>query len=86
MPGFALHLTAARFYVECLPESDPLKHSVKFQNDFYVGNLLPDVGRDKSVSHFHAPEFQDRVMEWPKLRTFYLQYPDYMSDMETIPA
>ena len=80
MPGFILHLTATRFYLEYLSDSDPLKHSAQLQNDFYVGNLLPDVGKDKAVSHFRDPNFRDRMLEWPKPQWFCQKYPEYMSD------
>ena len=80
MPGFILHLTAARFYLEYLSDSDPLKHSAQLQNDFYVGNLLPDVGKDKAVSHFRDPNFRDRMLEWPKPQWFCQKYLEYMSD------
>lgn len=81
MPGFILHLTAARFYLEYLSDSDPLKHFAQLQNDFYVGNLLPDVGKDKAVSHFRDPNFRDRILEWPKPQWFCQKYPEYMSDL-----
>ena len=80
MPGFILHLTAARFYLEYLSDSDPLKHSAQLQNDFYAGNLLPDARKDKAVSHFRDLNFRDRMLEWPKLQWFCQKYLEYMSD------
>lgn len=80
MPGFILHLTAARFYLEYLSDSDPLKHSAQLQNDFYAGNLLPDARKDKAVSHFRDLNFRDRMLEWPKPQWFCQKYLEYMSD------
>lgn len=36
--------------------------------------------KDKAVSHFRDPAFQNRMLEWPKPKWFCQKYPDYMSD------
>ena len=48
MPGYILHLTAARMYLDHLQSEDSLCCDPKQQNDFFAGNLLPDSVRDKS--------------------------------------
>ena len=51
MPGYILHLTAAKMFW------DRAKNQKLYnENDFYVGNLLPDATSDKRVSHFRSPE------------------------------
>ena len=36
----------------------------KKQNDFYIGNLLPDAVSPKKRSHFYDPAFLDRMIFW----------------------
>ena len=64
MPGYILHLTAARMYLDHLPSEDSLCCDPKQQNDFFAGNLLPDSVREKSRSHFRDPAYRDRMIEW----------------------
>ena len=45
MPGYILHLTAAKIFLNNHPNQI-------CENDFLLGNLLPDAVKDKSESHF----------------------------------
>ena len=74
MPGYILHLTAARMYLDQLPPDDPLRCDPKQQNDFFAGNLIPDSVRDKSRSHFRDPAYIDRMIEWPHPDRFLQKY------------
>lgn len=74
MPGYILHLTAARMYIDHLPPADPLRCDPKQQNDFFAGNLIPDSVRDKSRSHFRDPAYIDRMIEWPHPDRFLQKY------------
>ena len=76
MPGYILHLTAARMYLDQLPPDDPLRCDPKQQNDFFAGNLIPDSVRDKSRSHFRDPAYIDRMIEWPHPDRFLQKYRD----------
>lgn len=80
MPGYILHLTAARMYLDHLPSEDSLCCDPKQQNDFFAGNLLPDSVREKSRSHFRDPAYRDRMIEWPHPERFRRKYCDLMSD------
>lgn len=80
MPGYILHLTAARMYLENLPASDPLKNSAEAENDFFIGNLLPDAVTDKRWSHFRNPDYKDRMMIWPRPELFLEKYRDRMEE------
>lgn len=80
MPGYILHLTAARMYLDHLPSEDSLCCDLKQQNDFFAGNLLPDSVREKSRSHFRDPAYRDRMIEWPHPERFRRKYCDLMSD------
>lgn len=80
MPGYILHLTAARMYLDYLPSEDSLCCDLKQQNDFFAGNLLPDSVREKSRSHFRDPAYRDRMIEWPHPERFRRKYCDLMSD------
>ena len=86
MPGYILHLTAAKMYLDRLtyedPE-DPLCTDPKQQNDFYIGNLLPDTvtSREaKAVSHFRDPAYKECMMEWPHPDRFIEKYSDRMGE------
>lgn len=80
MPGYILHLTAARMYLDHLPPVDPLCCDPKQQNDFFAGNLLPDSVQEKSRSHFRDPAYRDRMIEWPHPEQFQRKYRDFASD------
>ena len=86
MPGYILHLTAAKMCLDRLtyedPE-DPLCTDPKQQNDFYIGNLLPDTvtSREaKAVSHFRDPAYKECMMEWPHPDRFIEKYVDRMGE------
>lgn len=74
MPGYILHLAAARIYLNKIVDIDRIKFDKKSENDFYVGNLLPDTAKDKKYSHFRDPEYQDRMIEWPHPKRFWNKY------------
>lgn len=80
MPGYILHLAAARMYLDHLPSEDPLSFDPIQQNDFFAGNLLPDSVRDKSRSHFRDPAYRDRMIEWPHPDWFRQKYRNLMRD------
>lgn len=80
MPGYILHLTAAKMFLETLPDTDPLRRCADLQNDFYIGNLLPDAVADKTESHFRDPRYLDRMIVWPRPEEFRRKYPDHMHE------
>lgn len=80
MPGYILHLTAAKIYLNTLSQSDPLYTEPSLQNEFYIGNLLPDAVSDKSGSHFRDPAYRDYIIEWPRPEKFREKYSDHMDD------
>ena len=85
MPGYILHLTAAKMYLDSILNKnpdDPLCRDPQQQNDFYIGNLLPDSTKGyeaKAVSHFRDPAYRDRMMEWPHPGRFAGKYADRMN-------
>lgn len=77
MPGYILHLTAAKILLE--------KYDLPVnQNDFFVGNLLPDVGKDKSKSHFRSEERKGKMVEYPEVELFREKYHDLMNDSSVL--
>lgn len=80
MPGYILHLTAAKMYLDALPDTDPLSRCADWQNDFYIGNLMPDAVADKTESHFRDPRYLDRMVVWPRPEEFRRKYRDHMQD------
>lgn len=67
MPGFILHLTAAKILL------DKYKLPVD-ENAFYIGNLLPDSSKDKARTHFRAKERYGKMVEYPELDQFLEKY------------
>lgn len=86
MPGYILHLTAAKMYLDRLineTAGDLLCRDPKQQNDFYIGNLLPDSVEGhaaKAVSHFRDPAYRECMMEWPHPDRFISKYADRMDE------
>lgn len=78
MPGYVLHLTAARMYLDRLPADDPICADRTAQNDFFVGNLLPDTVKAKRRSHFRLSQYEDRMMIWPHPELFRGKYRNLM--------
>lgn len=82
MPGYVLHLTAAKMCVDRLKsqrsDSPVNARSRTWENGFYAGNLLPDVTSCKEQSHFRDPQYRDCLIRWPKPRKFLDKYRDRM--------
>lgn len=78
MPGYILHLTAAKMFWDKVKDKNLYN-----ENDFYVGNLLPDTRSDKKVSHFRNPEYYGNMIEYPDLDMFLAKYKKSLSDSVT---
>lgn len=77
MPGFILHLTAAKMLL------DKLDNSIN-QNDFFIGNILPDTVSDKSMSHFRSPARYGQRIEYPELEPFWDKYKFLLQDSSVL--
>lgn len=77
MPGFILHLTAAKMVL------DKLDNSIN-QNDFFVGNILPDTVPDKLISHFRSPARCGQRIEYPELDSFLNKYESLLGDSSVL--
>lgn len=75
MPGYILHLTAAKMFW-----NQAKNQKLYNENDFYVGNLLPDATSDKKVSHFRNPAFYGNMIEYPDLDLFLDKYRNHLKD------
>ena len=75
MPGYILHLTAAKMFW-----NQAKNRKLYNENDFYVGNLLPDATSDKRISHFRNPEYYENMIEYPDLDMFLSKYRDCLHD------
>ncbi len=80
MPGYILHLTAARMYLDIQPSESRIRKDAGWQNDFFIGNLLPDTVKRKDRSHFRDPAYCDRMMEWPHPDLFIRKYANRMKE------
>lgn len=77
MPGYILHLTAAKMALDMIGKSD---WDYKMKNAFYVGNLLPDTVRGKTASHFRNPKHRGAMVEYPDLEMFLAKYRPLLKD------
>ena len=77
MPGFILHLTAAKILLN--------KYNLPVdENAFYIGNLLPDTVEDKSKSHFRSEKYFDRMIQSPQLQLFLDKYGSLLNDSSVL--
>lgn len=73
MPGFIIHLAAAKLALKKL--DGRINH-----NNFLVGNLAPDVFKEKTASHFRHPSRYGKRIEYPDLDMFLEKYAHLLSD------
>ena len=76
MPGFILHITAARMLFDKLTDTC---HTIDFDS-FQVGNLIADSVSDKTYSHFRHPDRNEKLMVYPDLDLFLNKYGHLLSD------
>ena len=57
MPGYILHLTSARMFLDRLPAESPYRSDPQMRNDFYIGSLLPDAVSPKTHPTFMIRNF-----------------------------
>lgn len=74
MPGFVLHMTAAKILTDLLSDTHTLNTNFNMRNAFYLGNLLPDMSINKQNSHFQNPTHQNDVLRVPDLNLFLSKY------------
>ena len=75
MPGYILHITAAKMLFDHLQTVCEVTVSDTIDHDaFQVGNLIPDSVTDKTFSHFRHPARQEKLMVYPDLDLFLDKY------------
>lgn len=83
MPGFILHMTAAKMLFDKI-HSDKVRSDKTCSdidvNAFQVGNLIPDSVSDKTFSHFRHPRRQDKLIVYPDLDLFLAKYNSLLAD------
>lgn len=87
MPGYILHLTAAKMLLEQLQKVDIEFADAKVQNDFLVGSLLPDTvnsNEEKNFSHFRNSMFHGNMVEYPDLDLFLKKYHKLLKDFSCL--
>lgn len=75
MPGYILHLAAAKIATETCAK---LKG---FEEAFWLGSLMPDTVKEKSGSHFRNPMYHGNMIEYPDLPLFLKKYAHLMEDI-----
>lgn len=73
MPGYILHLTAAKILLNKIPKE-------LSENNFLLGNLLPDVEKNKVVSHFQNPRNNSKILRYPDLDDFVKKYRNLLEE------
>lgn len=81
MPGYILHLTAAKMAMDMLKESN---WDSKMKNEFYIGSLLPDTVTDKTASHFRNPKHRGAMVEYPDLEMFLEKYEQLLENKSVL--
>lgn len=66
MPGYIVHLTAAKIWMEQKKKPD----SGEWMEKFLIGNLLPDAVEDKNLTHFRDPRTEGNRVQYPELDVF----------------
>lgn len=66
MPGYIVHLTAAKLWMEQKKKQD----SKEWMEKFLIGNLLPDAAEDKNTTHFRDPKTDGNRVQYPELDIF----------------
>lgn len=80
MPGYILHLTAAKMFLKRMNKEHILEMNKQDENDFLIGNLLPDTTKIKARSHFRNPKYYDRMVEYPETSWFVQKYQNILQD------
>ena len=73
MPGYILHLTAGKIL------SNKTSKELS-ENNFLLGNLLPDVERNKIISHFQDPRNNSKILRYPDLDRFIKKYRNLLEE------
>lgn len=66
MPGYIVHLTAAKLWIEQRKE----KYDEEWMQKFLIGNLLPDAVEDKETTHFRNPDTKGNSVRYPEIADF----------------
>lgn len=80
MPGYILHLTAAKMALDMVEQMNIVSLNAEQKNAFLIGNLLPDTVKNKEASHFRNPKYKQNMVEYPDLKLFRKKYLSILSD------
>lgn len=82
MPGFAIHLSVAKEIVRLLSESSLAQWSDRDIDEFYIGNILPDVKKTKKLSHYWGGKQMNYILRIPDLDKFLKDYSSRLLDKQ----
>lgn len=81
MPGFILHMAAARMLFDKWEKARSSSERTFIDcNSFQVGTLIPDSVTDKTFSHFRHPDRSKKLIVYPDLDLFLKKYRQLLSD------
>lgn len=84
MPGYILHMTSARMFLDRMEKQNRESMNEQQKNAFLVGNLLPDTVKDKKASHFRNPKHSKNMIEYPDLEMFLEKYQPILDDISCL--
>ncbi|MEY8509841.1 hypothetical protein AALA78_16740 [Lachnospiraceae bacterium 42-17] len=84
MPGFAIHLSVAKEVIRLIAESELDQWTDTEIEEFYIGNLLPDIKKSKKLSHFWGGIQMRYIIRMPDLDKFFSSYPVKFSNKRNL--
>lgn len=74
MPGFVIHLSVAKEVIRLVTQYGPVQWNAKEIEEFYIGNLLPDIKPPKKLSHYWGGKQMHEIIRIPDLHRFMERY------------
>lgn len=84
MPGYMLHLAAAKIYLHTWSAQNPFLENPDFQKKFFFGTLFPDATDQKERSHFRDRNRRGKMIEYPELSVFLRRYGEFLDQPDIL--
>lgn len=80
MPGFTIHLSFAKEIIKLISQSNIEQWNRQEIEEFYIGNILPDVKKTKKLSHYWGSRQMKYIIRIPDLEKFEKEHGSRFSD------
>lgn len=74
MPGFVIHLSIAKEIMKLIEQNNSVQWNSREKEDFYIGNILPDIKKTKKLSHYWGSKQMKYILRIPDLDKFLNNY------------